>query len=182
MTNDMLKAFIDDFPYMVRGDLCDKYKITPKEYDTLAARHNLRKNGRIPRYAWWSYSDIEFIKNNYQVMSDVEIAEKLHRTVSAVHVKRVSLKLFRDKKLPKSRKKVDKFTLEQKYNMCIWWLTGTSITDIRLLYSCSDEDIYEALKNTKVMKSAIFNVKEYGCFPITRSEIEIKKYCSEVKL
>ena len=41
---------------------------------------------------------------------------------------------------------------------------------------CDNEDIEDALKNTRLMKNAIANVKKYGCFPIVRSEREIMRW------
>ena len=46
----------------------------------------------------WSEDEIQFIKDNYETLTDAEIAEKLGRTETAVATKRKRMSLQRSKR------------------------------------------------------------------------------------
>jgi hypothetical protein len=63
-----------------------------------ALRDKLSQEGYAYKYdKYWSGREFKFLKDNWQTMTDKEIAEKLHRPLRGVQAQRRNLGLFRTK-------------------------------------------------------------------------------------
>lgn len=175
LTDEQINNFINDFPRLSREELMDRYNLTIDKYNLLRRKLNLKK-----RIGKMTEDEIEYIVNNYKTMSDKEIAKVLGRTANGIYNKRIKLQLFRGDAQPY----VAECKVDREYTICIWWLTGASVEEIKVLYNrVADVNVEEALKNKLKMARAIRGIKEHGCFPIVRTEREIFNMSGlEVKL
>ena len=160
------QEFVRDFPLLSRLQLMKKYQLTAAQYARIRKKNNLIK----PSHKM-SDDEIEFIKQNYQTMSDEEIGKALGRHTCSITQRRRKMNLSRGIGYAKR----NNVHLDREYTICIWWLTGSSIEDIKLLYNnVGGVNVEKALKNKEKMAKAIRGIKSRGCFPIVRTNEEIK--------
>ena len=159
------QEFVRDFPLLSKLQIMEKYQLTESQYERIRKKNNLIK----PSHKM-SDDEIEFIKQNYKTMSDTEIGKALGR-----HTGSITQRL---RKMNLSRKigyaKGVGCEVDREYSVCIWWLTGDSIEEIKLLYNnVRGVNVNKALKNKDKMAKAIREIQNQGCFPIVRTAREI---------
>ena len=160
------QEFVRDFPLLSRLQLMEKYQLTAAQYARIRKKNNLIK----PSHKM-SDDEIEFIKQNYQTMSDAEIGKALGRHPCSITQRLRKMNLSRGIGYAKG---VD-CEVDREYSICIWWLTGSSIEDIKLLYNnVRGVNVKKTLKNKHKMAKAIRGIKERGCFPVVRTVEEIR--------
>lgn len=166
--------FINDFPNLSREQLMDKYQLSASQYERIRKKNNL-----IKRESRITDAEVEFIKQNYETMSDREIGEALGRAANTVYQVRKKYNLLRGEYAKSTNSDIDR-----EYSICIWWLTGASIDEIRVLYNgVRGVNVKKALKSKEKMAKAIRAIQRFGTFPIVRPEREIFKMSGlEVKL
>lgn len=154
--------FIKDFPRLSKAEIMAKYNLTQAKYDRIRIKNNLKKR--------MSDADIKFIQDNYLTMTDEEMSKVLGWTVNGIYNRRKQMRLLRDSRYAKR----NNIHLDREYTICIWWLTGDAVEDIKLLYNgVRGVNVEASLKNKKKMAKAIHRIRESGCFPIVRTEREI---------
>ena len=160
------QEFIKDFPRLSKKQLMKKYQLTPAQYERIRKKNNLIKRERK-----LSADEIEYIKQNYKTMSDTEIGKVIGRPPNTIYQRRMKLNLIRNSRYVKS----SDYNIDREYSICIWWLTGSSIEEIKLLYNnVRGVNVKKALSNKENMAKAIRGIKQRGCFPIVRTVEEIK--------
>ena len=160
------QEFVNDFPHLSRNELMNKYNLTTAQYERVR-----KKNKLVKRESKLTEAEIEFIKQNYITMSDREIGKVIGRPPNTIYQRRMKLNLIR-----KKYAKGNDCYVDREYSICIWWLTGASVDEIRVLYNnVYGVNVKEALKNQKKMAKAIRAIKRFGTFPIVRTEREIFK-------
>ena len=175
LTDEQINNFINDFPRLSREQLMDKYNLSIDKYNYLRGKLNLKK-----RIGKMTNEEIDYIKENYMTMSDKEIAKVLGRTANGVYNQRKKLNLSHGNCF----ERVIPCKVDREYTICIWWLTGASVDEIRVLYNrVAGVNVKEALKNKVKMAKAIRGIQRFGTFPIVRTEKEIFNMSGlEVKL
>ncbi|MBE7053458.1 MAG: hypothetical protein E7391_04195 [Ruminococcaceae bacterium] len=167
------EEFKKDFHILSKTELMQKYDISNYIYDKWRSECKLHKVSYNRNKRKFTPEEEKFIKDNWFKMQDAEIAKALGRSRHVISTKRARMGLYKNY--------TQNIFSDKEYNMIIWWLTGDTFDTIRLLYSCSNEDIENALKQTDKMKLAMKRIKKYGCFPIVRKRHEILKYNKDLK-
>jgi hypothetical protein len=93
----------------------------------------------------FSNEEVNFIKNNYLMMSDKEIAILLNRTELSVHAKRVRMRFLKEQ--PN-----EKITEEEKQNIIQDYLNNISINELSKKYNRFDSSIIRFLKVWNIFK------------------------------